>query len=117
MKNILSNTKMLAALLIAGNAFTACSEKDNIIEEQPAVVKTYKMVVDASIGDDAKTRALYFDNNNTSLKAKWASTDKVSVFPASSTSTLLGTLTTPGSDDAHTTLSGNLTTPPLLTPT
>ena len=105
---------MLAALLMAGAAFTACSEKDNIIEEQPAVVKTYKMVVDASIGDDAKTRALYFDNNNTSLKAKWASTDKVSVFPASSTSTLLGTLTTPGSDDAHTTLSGNLTTPPAV---
>ena len=112
MKNILSNTKMLAALLMAGAAFTACSEKDNIIEEQPAVVKTYKMVVDASIGDDAKTRALYFDGS--SLKAKWASTDKVSVFPASSTSTLLGTLTTPGSVDAHTTLSGDLTTPPAV---
>ncbi len=103
---------MLAALLMAGAAFTACSDKDNIIEEQPTAAKTYKMVVDASIGDDAKTRALYFDGS--SLKAKWASTDQVSVFPASSTTTLLGTLTTAGSDDAHTTLSGNLTTPPAV---
>ena len=103
---------MLAALLMAGAAFTACSDKDNIIAEQPDVVKTYKMVVDASIGDDTKTRALYFGGS--SLKAKWASTDQVSVFPASSTSTLLGTLTTEGSDDAHTTLSGDLTTLPAV---
>ena len=103
---------MLAALLMAGAAFTACSEKDEIVAEQPDVVKTYKMVVDASIGDDTKTRALYFDN--TSLEAKWASTDKVSVFPASSTSTLLGTLTAAESNDAHTTLSGDLTTPPAV---
>ena len=112
MKNILSNTKMLAALLMAGAAFTACSEKEEIVAEQPDVVKTYKMVVDASIGDDAKTRALYFDGS--SLKAKWASTDKVNVFPASSTTTLLGTLAAAGSDDAHTTLSGDLTTPPAV---
>ena len=103
---------MLAALLMAGAAFTACSDKDEIVAEQPDVVKTYKMVVDASIGDDTKTRALYFDN--TSLKAKWASTDQVSVFPASSTNTLLGTLTAAKSDDAHTTLSGDLTTPPAV---
>ena len=103
---------MLAALLMAGAAFTACSEKEEIVAEQPDVVKTYKMVVDASIGDDAKTRALYFDGS--SLKAKWASTDKVNVFPASSTSTLLGTLTAAESDDAHTTLSGDLTTPPAV---
>ena len=112
MKKFLSSTKMLAALLMAGAAFTACSDKDNIIEEQPTAAKTYKMTVDASIGDDAKTRALYFDN--TSLKAKWASTDQVSVFPASSTSTLLGTLTAAESDDAHTTLSGDLTPPPAV---
>ena len=112
MKNILSNTKMLAALLMAGAAFTACSEKDEIVAEQSDVVRTYKMVVDASIGDDTKTRALYFDN--TSLKAKWASTDQVSVFPASSTNTLLGTLTAAESNDAHTTLSGDLTTPPAV---
>ena len=112
MKNIISNTKMLAALLMAGAAFTACSEKDEIVAEQPDVVKTYKMTVDASIGDDAKTRALYFDGS--SLKAKWANTDQVSVFPASSTSTLLGTLTAAGSDDAHTTLSGDLTTLPAV---
>ena len=102
---------MLAALLMAGAAFTACSDNDNIVEEQPTAAKTYKMVVDASIGDDTKTRALYFDG---SLKAKWASTDQVSVFPASSTSTLLGTLTAAESGDAHTTLSGDLTTLPAV---
>ena len=112
MKKILSSTKMLAALLVAGAAFTACSETDNIVEEQPAAARTYKMTVDATMGEGAQTRALYFDN--TSLKAKWASTDQVSVFPASSTSTLLGTLTAAESDDAHTTLSGDLTTPPAV---
>lgn len=106
MKNILSNTKMLAALLMAGAAFTACSEKDNIIEEQPAVVKTYKMVVDASIGDDTKTRALYFDGS--SLKAKWASTDQVRVFKQD-WSAAIGTLTATASETATTTLTGDVT--------
>ena len=43
MKNIISNTKMLAALLMAGAAFTACSDKDNIIEEQPTAAKLQKI--------------------------------------------------------------------------
>lgn len=112
MKNILSNTKMLAALLMAGAAFTACSEKDNIIEEQPAVVKTYKMVVDASMGGGAQTRALYF--NSTSLDVKWASNDHVSVFPAAWSLTPYGTLTAAESDTRSTTLTGDLTTLPAV---
>ena len=110
MKKILSSTKMLAALLMAGAAFTACSEKDEIVAEQSDVVRTYKMVVNASIGDDTKTRALYFDN--TSLKAKWANTDQVSVFPAAWSRTAYGTLTAAASDNGSTTLTGNLTTLP-----
>ena len=110
MKNIISNTKMLAALLMAGAAFTACSDKDNIIEEQPTAAKTYKMTVDASMGGGAQTRALYF--NSTSLDVKWASNDHVSVFPAAWSLTPYGTLTAAESDTRNTTLTGDLTTLP-----
>ena len=110
MKNIISNTKMLAALLMAGAAFTACSDKDNIIEEQPAAARTYKMTVDASMGGGAQTRALYF--NSTSLDVKWASNDHVSVFPAAWSLTPYGTLTAAESDTRNTTLTGDLTTLP-----
>lgn len=112
MKKILSSTKMLAALLMAGAAFTACSEKDEIVAEQSDVVRTYKMVVDASIGDDTKTRALYFDN--ASLTAKWASTDKVSVFKQDWSATM-GTLTAAESETGSTSLSGTVTTTGLST--
>ena len=61
MKKIISSTKMLAALLMAGAAFTACSNDDNIIDEQPNGARTYKMTVDATIGEKAQTRGLYFD--------------------------------------------------------
>ena len=110
MKNILSSTKMLAALLMAGAAFTACSETDNAVIDQPAAARTYKMTVDATMGEGAQTRALYFDG--TALKAKWASTDQVSVFPAAWSRTPYGTLTAAESATASTTLSGNLTTLP-----
>ena len=110
MKKIISNTKMLAALLMAGAAFTACSDKDNIIEEQPAAARTYKMTVDASMGGGAQTRALYF--NSTSLDVKWASNDHVSVFPAAWSLTPYGTLTAAESDTRNTTLTGDLTTLP-----
>ena len=101
---------MLAALLMAGAAFTACSDKDNIIEEQPAAARTYKMTVDASMGGGAQTRALYF--NSTSLDVKWASNDHVSVFPAAWSLTPYGTLTAAESDTRNTTLTGDLTTLP-----
>lgn len=101
---------MLAALLMAGAAFTACSDKDNIIEEQPAAARTYKMTVDASMDGGAQTRALYF--NSTSLDVKWASNDHVSVFPETWSRTAYGTLTAAASDNGSTTLSGDLTTAP-----
>lgn len=101
---------MLAALLMAGAAFTACSDKDNIIEEQPTAAKTYKMTVDASMGGGAQTRALYF--NSTSLDVKWASSDQVSVFPEAWSRTAYGALTAAASDNGSTTLTGDLTTAP-----
>ena len=110
MKIILSSTKMLAALLMAGAAFTACSDTDIIVEVMPDAARSYKMTVDASFGEGAQTRALYF--NSTSLDAKWASTDQVSVFPAAWSRTAYGTLTAAESATASTTLSGQLTTLP-----
>ena len=106
-KNILS----LAALLIASATFVACSSDDNIIDEnqQPAnPTGKYTMTINASKGGDgATTRALTLDGKT--LKVKWAATDQVSVFPASSNSTLLGTLTAAASETGTTTLSGDLT--------
>ena len=74
--------RTLAALLMAGAAFTACSDKDEIFSEQPVtpVQQTYTMTVNASMGDDAETRGLYLDGS--ALKVKWYNTDQVSVFPA-----------------------------------
>ena len=111
MKKILSSTKMLAALLMAGAAFTACSDTDNIVEEQPAAARTYKMTVDATMGEGAQTRGLYM--NGSALNVKWYNTDQVSVFPASSWLTPLGTLTAAASETGSTTLTGGLTTAPM----
>ena len=110
MKKILSNTKMLAALLMAGAAFTACSETDNAVIDQPAAARTYKMTVDATMGEGAQTRGLYFDN--TALNVKWYNTDKVSVFPETWSRTEYGTLTAAASENGSTTLTGDLTTAP-----
>ena len=101
---------MLAALLMAGAAFTACSETDNIVEEQPAAARTYKMTVDATMGEGAQTRGLYLDGS--ALKVKWYNTDQVSVFPAAWSRTAYGALTAAASDNGTTSLTGDLTTAP-----
>ena len=108
MKKILSSTKMLAALLMAGAAFTACSETDNAVIDQPAAARTYKMTVDATMGEGAQTRGLYLDGSG-ALNVKWYNTDQVSVFPASSWLTPLGTLTAAASETGSTTLTGDVT--------
>ena len=101
---------MLAALLVAGAAFTACSETDNAVIDQPAAARTYKMTVDATMGEGAQTRGLYFDN--TALNVKWYNTDQVSVFPETWSRTAYGTLTAAASDNGTTSLTGDLTTAP-----
>lgn len=109
MKNILSNTKMLAALLMAGVAFTACSSDDNFANETQQSVTAmnkYTMTVNATKGEDAPTRGLYFDG--TALNVKWYDTDKVTVFPEDWSSTL-GTLTAAASATGSTTLTGEVT--------
>ena len=110
--------RTLAALLMAGAAFAACSSDDNIIDEtqQPAnPTGKYTMIVNATKGNDGTTRALDLTGDK-KLNVKWAATDQVSVFPEawSTTTTLtpMGTLTAAASDDGNTTLTGDLTTLP-----
>ena len=103
--------RTLAALLMAGAAFTACSNDDSIISEQPVNPTTkYTMTVNATKGDDGQTRALSLSGKT--LNVKWAATDEVSVFPASSWLTPLGTLTAAASDNGSTSLTGDLTSAP-----
>ena len=117
LKKFMTNIKTLAALLMAGAAFTACSSDDDIIDEQPVnPAGKYTMTVNASKGG-AETRALELDSKT--LKVKWASTDQVSVFPEAwstdLTLTPIGTLTAAASDDGSTTLTGDVTTTGLNT--
>lgn len=103
--------RTLAALLMAGAAFTACSDKDEFISEQPVnPTPKYSMTVQASMGEDAESRGLYIDGK--ALKVKWYDTDQVSVFPTSSWLTPLGTLTAAASDNGSTSLTGDLTSAP-----
>ena len=105
------NIRTLAALLMAGAAFTACSDKDEIITEQPVnPVTKYTMTVNATKGDDGTTRALSLSGKT--LNVKWSATDEVSVFPEAWSRTPYGTLTAAASDNGSTTLTGDLTTAP-----
>ena len=105
------NIRTLAALLMGGAAFTACSDKDEIITEQPVnPVTKYTMTVNATKGDDGTTRALSLSGKT--LNVKWSATDEVSVFPEAWSRTPYGTLTAAASDNGSTTLTGDLTTAP-----
>lgn len=86
MKKYFSNIRTLAALLMAGAAFAACSSDDSNIIEQPANPsgeKVYTLTINASKGG-AATRALELDGSK--LVAKWETTDVLSVFKAASRS-------------------------------
>ncbi len=93
MKKINVSIKMLAALLMAGAAMTACSNDDTIAEKQQPnnEVKTYNVVINASKGgDDTATRALAVDG--TQIKATWTVGDEV-IVRNNGESTNIGTLT------------------------
>jgi len=111
MKKFITDIRTLAALLMAGAAFTACSsDDDSIIDEQPVnpAKQTYTFTVKASKGDDGTTRALTLTGEgNKTLKAYWDGTETVTVKEGD---TPLGTLTvTPdATDNTQATLSGEL---------
>lgn len=107
MKNILNNFKTMAALLMAGATFAACSDNEIIDEtQQPATTGKYTMTVNASKGNGATTRALYL--SGTTLNVKWAATDQVAVLKEDWSATL-GTLTAAASETGSTTLTGDVT--------
>ena len=101
----------LAALLMAGAAFTACSSSDDITTETPQPVNPtgkYTMTIQASKGDGATTRALSSDGSG-GLNATWAEGEQVLVFQNGSP---IGALTAAASATAETTLSGTLDSAP-----
>ena len=109
MKKIITDAKTLAALLMAGAAFAACSGDDNIVEELPATPAqhTYTMTIEATKGGDAATtRALALDDKT--LNATWQTTDEVAVYNFTQKATLEGHLS-PQSDGASAMLTGSLT--------
>lgn len=77
MKKNLSNSMILAALLAAGAALTACSDSDDL-KEQQSPVTTYKLSITASKGSDAITRALT-GGDGSALVAEWKTGEKVYV--------------------------------------
>ena len=109
MKKIITDTKTLATLLMAGAALAACSGDDNIVEEQPAnpAQHTYTMTIEATKGGDAATtRALALDGKT--LNATWQTTDEVAVYNHTKSPAFTGSLK-PKSSGASATLTGSLT--------
>ena len=109
MKKFMTSIKILAILLMAGTALTACSADINIIDEQPVdpATQKYTMTVKASKDGDVATKALSLDG--TTLNATWNEGEEVLVYQNGSK---IGTLTAAASTDASTTLSGTLDSAP-----
>ena len=111
MKKIQKSILMLAALLMAGAAFTSCTNESDPIADAPKPAEgKYFMTVNARWSNDA-TRAITFDETNNILKCTWTQGDKVLVLDADMdelwTNNILGTLTAQSSG-ASTTLTGEV---------
>ena len=107
---MISSIKTLAALLMAGAAFAACSSSDDSIIVQPVnptEPKTYTMTIRASKGDDA-TRGLYFADgeNSKDLRVNWNGKEKIRVVQNGA---VIGTLSAALSSTESTTLTGTVT--------
>lgn len=108
MKKYFNNIRTLAALLMAGAAFVACSSDDSINEnQQPGQNPTgeYSLTIKASKGSKALTRAL--SPSGSTLNATWKTGEKVKVYQVTSdigsdseTYTNVGTLTAQVSGEA-----------------
>jgi len=108
MKKYFNKIRTLAALLMAGAAFVACSSDDSINEDQrPGQNPTgkYSLTIKASKGGKAQTRALILDGST--LNATWKTGEKATVYKEiGETYTYVGTLTAQVGDEAI--LSGTL---------
>ena len=109
MKKILSNIYTLAALLMAGTAFTACSSSDDIIEQpaNPTEPQVYTLVIKASKGD-ANTRALSLSGST--LNAYWSGKETIEVYQKDVYQNVvkIGTATAAASPDGNTTITATL---------
>ena len=98
----------MAAVLAFGTA--ACSSDDYAITEQPEnpTEKTYTMTIQASKGDDATMRGLYFADgeNSKDLRVNWNGKEKVRVVQDGQ---VIGTLSAALSSTESTTLTGTVT--------
>ena len=110
MKKYFSNIFALAALLMAGAAFTACSSDDSSIEQpaNPVGEKTYTLTINASKGANASTRALKLETSG-ALTAYWENGDVLTVFNVKKNAALTGSLTAKNANGGTATFSGALT--------
>lgn len=117
MKKFMKSIQMMAALLMAVAATTACTNDDNATAEKAPVTadapKAYTLTVAATMGGEATTRALSIDG--TTLNATWAADDAIRVMKRREMSgkfdfALLGTLTatTVSADGLTATFTGSL---------
>lgn len=104
-----SNIKIVAALLMAGVCFAACTNDEIVNEPRQTSVtdKTYTLIVNATKdGNEATTRALSLDGKT--LNAAWAESEEVTVYNVTKNADLTGTLIAQSSG-ASTILKGSLT--------
>ena len=111
MKKMISSIKTLAALLMAGAAFTACSSSDDIIAEQPVQPteqQVYTLVINATKDSEASTRALDAD-----VKVYWDGNEKFDVIQNQGYGNeRIGTATAAASATGNTTITATLTKTP-----
>ena len=115
MKKFMTDIKTLAALLMAGAAFTACSSDDNIIEQpqNPTEPQVYTMVIKASKGGDATTRALKpgtdSETGKNTVDAYWSGDETIEVYQSG---VKIGEATAAPSANGNTTVTATLTSAP-----
>ena len=118
MKKFMTSIKTLAALLMAGAAFSACSSSDdNIANEQPAnptQPQVYTMVIKASKGGDATTRALQpgYDDvlGKNTVDVYWSGDETIEVYQSG---VKIGEATAAPSANGNTTVTATLTKAPV----
>ena len=115
MKKFMTDIKTLAALLMAGAAFTACSSDDNIIEQpqNPTEPQVYTMVIKASKGGDTTTRALQpgYDDvlGKNTVDAYWSGDETIEVYQSGEK---IGEATAAPSANGNSTITAELTSAP-----
>lgn len=120
-KKFLNYIRTLAALLMAGAAFAACSGSDDIISEtqqpaNPTEPQVYTLVIKASKSTNATTRALKegYDSEKAknTVDAYWTGNEKIDVAEIQGPNPVkIGTAKAAPSADGNTTITATLTAP------